>query len=178
MNTLFTLLQAAPAEAPKGGGSMTLIFILLIILIFYFFMIRPQQKRQKQVEEFRKNLQKGDKVTTIGGIHGKIREIKDATFVIEIAHDVCIEVEKAAINVDESAAKSKATEKTENTENKLNAKQSFETQVAPLCILGLSGDSDRRMVHCDLFQGLSCDHGLQDQVLQLAGRQKERDSFG
>ena len=96
---------------------MTLIFILLIILIFYFFMIRPQQKRQKQVEEFRKNLQKGDKVTTIGGIHGKIREIKDATFVIEIAHDVCIEVEKAAINVDESAAK-KATEKTENTENK------------------------------------------------------------
>ncbi len=97
---------------------MTLIFILLIILIFYFFMIRPQQKRQKQVEEFRKNLQKGDKVTTIGGIHGKIREIKDATFVIEIAHDVCIEVEKAAINVDESAAKSKATEKTENTENK------------------------------------------------------------
>lgn len=118
MNTLFALLQAAPAEAPKGGGSMTLIFILLIILIFYFFMIRPQQKRQKQVEEFRKNLQKGDKVTTIGGIHGKIREIKDATFVIEIAHDVCIEVEKAAINVDESAAKSKATEKTENTENK------------------------------------------------------------
>ena len=95
---------------------MTLIFILLLILIFYFFMIRPQQKRQKQVEEFRKNLQKGDKVTTVGGIHGKIREIKETTFVIEIAHDVCIEIEKAAINVDESQTKAQATK--ENTENK------------------------------------------------------------
>ena len=116
MNQLFTLLQATPAAAPKGGGSMTLIFILLIILIFYFFMIRPQQKRQKQVEEFRKSLQKGDKVTTVGGIHGKIREVKETTFVIEIAHDVCIEIEKAAINVDESQAKAQATK--ENTENK------------------------------------------------------------
>jgi preprotein translocase subunit YajC len=105
MNTLFTLLQAAPAEAPKGGGSMTLIFILLIFVIFYFFMIRPQQKKQKQVEEFRSKLAKGDKVTTIGGIHGKIREIKESTFVIEIANDVCIEVEKAAISVDEGQMK-------------------------------------------------------------------------
>lgn len=105
MNPLFTLLQAAPAEAPKGGGSMTLIFILLIFVIFYFFMIRPQQKKQKQVEEFRSKLAKGDKVTTIGGIHGKIREIKESTFVIEIANDVCIEVEKAAISVDEGQMK-------------------------------------------------------------------------
>lgn len=94
---------------------MTLIFILLIILIFYFFMIRPQQKRQKQVEEFRKNLQKGDKVTTVGGIHGKIREVKETTFVIEIAHDVCIEIEKAAINVDESQTKAQASK--DNSEN-------------------------------------------------------------
>ena len=105
MNPLFTLLQAASAEAPKGGGSMTLIFILLIFVIFYFFMIRPQQKKQKQVEEFRSKLAKGDKVTTIGGIHGKIREIKENTFVIEIANDVCIEVEKAAISIDESQMK-------------------------------------------------------------------------
>ncbi|MBQ4441255.1 MAG: preprotein translocase subunit YajC [Bacteroidales bacterium] len=115
MNQLFTLLQATPAAAPKGGGSMTLVFILLIILIFYFFMIRPQQKRQKQVEEFRKSLQKGDKVTTVGGIHGKIREVKETTFVIEIAHDVCIEIEKAAINVDESQTKAQASK--DNSEN-------------------------------------------------------------
>ena len=82
-----------------------MIFILLIFVIFYFFMIRPQQKKQKQVEEFRSKLAKGDKVTTIGGIHGKIREIKENTFVIEIANDVCIEVEKAAISIDESQMK-------------------------------------------------------------------------
>ena len=111
MNPLFTLLQAAPAEAPKGGASMTLIFILLIFVIFYFFMIRPQQKKQKQVEEFRSKLEKGNKVTTIGGIHGKIREVKESTFIIEIANDVCIEVEKAAISVDESQMR---TQKSEN----------------------------------------------------------------
>lgn len=115
MNSLFTLLQAAPATAPKGGGSMTLIFILLIFIIFYFFMIRPQQKKQKQVEEFRSKLSKGDKVTTIGGIHGKIREIKENTFIVEIANDVCIEVEKAAISIDENQVKNQAKqEKQEN----------------------------------------------------------------
>ena len=84
---------------------MTLIFILLIFVIFYFFMILPQQKKQKKVEEFRNKLSKGDKVTTIGGIHGKIHDVKESTFVIEIAKDVCIEVEKAAISADESQMK-------------------------------------------------------------------------
>ena len=78
-------------------------------------MIRPQQKKQKQVEEFRSKLSKGDKVTTIGGIHGKIREIKENTFIIEIANDVCIEVEKTAISVDENQVKNQAKqEKQEN----------------------------------------------------------------
>lgn len=109
MNLLLTtLLQAAPAA--KGGGSATLIFILLIILIFYFFMIRPQQKKQKQVEEFRNSLEKGAKITTIGGIHGKIKEIKESTFVIEIANDVCIEIEKAAVSIDDAQLKSKKTD--------------------------------------------------------------------
>ena len=79
-----------------------LIFILLMILIFYFFMIRPQQKKQKKIEEARNSLQKGDKVVTIGGIHGKITDIKDNTFTIEIAHDVRIEVDKAAISFNEA----------------------------------------------------------------------------
>lgn len=106
MLNLLTLLQAN-AAAPKGGGSMTMIFILLIIVIFYFFMIRPQQKRQKQMEEFKKGLEKGDKVTTIGGIHVKIVEVRDNTFMVEIANDVRIEVDKAAIAVDEAQLKAK-----------------------------------------------------------------------
>ena len=100
LNILFPLLDGAPAAAPTGmgGGSSMLIMILLMILVFYFFMIRPQQKKQKKIEEARNSLQKGDKVVTIGGIHGKITDIKDNTFTIEIAHDVRIEVDKAAIS--------------------------------------------------------------------------------
>ena len=89
---------------------MTLIMILLIIVVFYFFMIRPQQKRQKQMEEFKKSLEKGDKVTTIGGIHGKICDVKENTLLIEIANDVRVEVDKAAIAVDEAQLKAKKEE--------------------------------------------------------------------
>ncbi len=106
MTRMLPLLQAAANSNAAGSGmSMTLIMILLIIVIFYFFMIRPQQKRQKQVEEFKSGLQKGDKVTTIGGVHGKICEVKETTFVLEIANDVRVEVDKAAIAVDEAQLK-------------------------------------------------------------------------
>ena len=113
LNILFPLMDAAPASSPAGGGSSMLIFILLMILIFYFFMIRPQQKKQKKIEEARNSLQKGDKVVTIGGIHGKIVDIKDSTFTIEIAHDVRIEVDKAAISFNEAALGKKPAEKKE-----------------------------------------------------------------
>ena len=86
-------------------GNMTLIFILLLILIFWLFMIRPQQKRQKQVDQYRNALQKGDKVITIGGIHGKITEVHETTFTIEISNDVLIHIEKAAVAIDEQELK-------------------------------------------------------------------------
>lgn len=110
MTNIFLLLQASNAPAPGGGGMMWL-FLLAIIVIFYVFMILPQRKKQKQVEEFRKSLEKGDKVTTIGGIHGKIVDVKESTFVVEIANDVRIEVDKAAIAVDENMARNAAKNK-------------------------------------------------------------------
>ena len=110
MTNIFPLLQASNAPAPGGGGMMWL-FLLAIIVIFYVFMILPQRKKQKQVEEFRKSLEKGDKVTTIGGIHGKIVDVKESTFVVEIANDVRIEVDKAAIAVDENMARNAAKNK-------------------------------------------------------------------
>lgn len=102
---LLPLLQAAGANAGNGGRWSTWLFFLAIILIFYFFMIRPQQKKQKKIEEMRNGLQRGDKVVTIGGIHGKIADVKENTFLIEIANDVRIEFEKSAVNIDERAAK-------------------------------------------------------------------------
>ena len=72
-----------------------------------------RQKKQKKIEEARNSLQRGDKVVTIGGIHGKIVDVKDRTFTIEIARDVRIEVDKAAISFNEAELNSKPESKKE-----------------------------------------------------------------
>ncbi|MFO7789527.1 MAG: preprotein translocase subunit YajC [Bacteroidota bacterium] len=86
----------------EGGGEQnpwsSFIFLALILVVFYFFMIRPQMKRQKEMRKFRENVKKGDKVVTSGGIHGKIKNIKETSFEIEVADDVVISVDKSAIN--------------------------------------------------------------------------------
>ena len=97
--TLSILLQAEPA-APGGlfgGGSTGLLMIVLLFVIMWFFMIRPQQKRQKEIEKQRAALQAGDKVVTSGGIHGKLKEINDREYVVEIADGVKIKVDKASV---------------------------------------------------------------------------------
>ena len=75
----------------------SLIFLLLIIVVFYFFMIRPQVKKQKEATNFRNALKKGDKVTTTGGIYGKITDVKDRTVTLEIADNVIVKVDKTAV---------------------------------------------------------------------------------
>ncbi len=91
------LLQGA-GEAPAGGGGMmSLLMIVMLIAIFYFFMIMPQQKKQKKINAFRDSLKNGDKVITAGGIHGRIREIKDNTVILEIADGVRIKIDKSSI---------------------------------------------------------------------------------
>ncbi len=90
------LLQAVP-----GGGAMgQLIMILLIIVVFYFFMIRPQMKKAKDEKLFKQSLLKGDKVVTIGGVHGKIIDVNDTTFIIEVDNNVKLKVEKTAISAE------------------------------------------------------------------------------
>jgi preprotein translocase subunit YajC len=68
-----------------------------MIGVFYFFMIRPQMKKQKELKKFREALKPGDKVVTIGGIHGKILEISDATVLIQ-SEGTKIRLDKAAIS--------------------------------------------------------------------------------
>ncbi len=105
MNYLFLLQQQA--QKPSGPMSWlpTVGMIVLLIVIFYFFMIRPQQKRQKKLQEAREALTKGDKVVTAGGIHGKIVEIREQTFVIAVEDNTHIEVDKTAIAFNEAALK-------------------------------------------------------------------------
>lgn len=101
MNMLTVMLQA------QGGGDFS--FILMMVAIFaimYFFMIRPQNKKQKEIANFRKNLEVGQSIITAGGIYGKIKEIEDNTVVVEIASGVKIKVDKNSIYAD---AKAQAT---------------------------------------------------------------------
>ena len=74
----------------------SLLMLGLMVLIFYFFMIRPQMKKQKELKNFRENLKAGDKVVTIGGIHGKILEVSDTTVLIQ-AEGTKLRFDKSAI---------------------------------------------------------------------------------
>ena len=91
-----TILQAAPAA--QGGSQWSMwIMLALIFVVMWFFMIRPQRKQQKELQNFRDSLKKGDKVVTIGGIYGTVCEIKDASDLIEVDNNVKIRVSKQAL---------------------------------------------------------------------------------
>ena len=96
MNTLSMLLL--DGSAPQQGNPYSgLIMIALIFVVFWLFFIRPQNKKQKEMQKFREALQKGDKVITAGGIHGKVEEVKATTVMISIDNNVKIEVEKSSL---------------------------------------------------------------------------------
>lgn len=87
----------------QAGGIAQFIPLVLIIVVFYFFMIRPQLKKAKDQKKFRENLAKGDKIITIGGIHGKINEIQDTTLIIEVEGGHKLKIEKNAVSMDSSS---------------------------------------------------------------------------
>ncbi len=75
----------------------------LIFIVFYLFMIRPQMKKQKEQKKFRESLEKGTKIVTIGGLHGRIVGIQDATAIIEVEGGNKLKIEKSAIAKEFSA---------------------------------------------------------------------------
>lgn len=108
MNTLSIILQAAPAGAGQGSMWSTIMMFALIILVMWLFMIRPQRKQQKEMEKFRNELKKGDKVITAGGIYGTISEVQDKTVLLKIDGDVKIRIEKTSLVRDSSDVQSAA----------------------------------------------------------------------
>ena len=93
------LLQSSPGGG--GFGSINLIILASMILVFWLFFIRPQKKRQDNMKKFIQNLQRGDKVITIAGIHGTINKInEDGTVSLEINPGSYIKVEKSAISME------------------------------------------------------------------------------
>lgn len=90
-----------------GGGDISFIIMMAVVFaIFYFLMIRPQQQKQKEVKKMRENLNHGDMVVTVGGIHGKVTGLTDALVTLEIAEKVRIKVSREYIGtVTQKAAK-------------------------------------------------------------------------
>lgn len=112
MTTLVILLQQG---GPAGGGYTTLILLGGMILVFWLFMIRPQAKKAKMAKQFQENLQKGDKIVTIAGIHGTVNRInEDGTINMETSPGSYIKIEKSAIslewtqNINKAAAPAKS----------------------------------------------------------------------
>ena len=102
-----TLLNAASGiQAILGNPIFMFIFI---IVIMYFMMIRPQRKRQKEIDNFRRGLQSGQSVITSGGIYGKIKSVEDTAVNIEISHNVIIRVDKNCVYADPAAMQSQQT---------------------------------------------------------------------
>ncbi|MBO4551048.1 MAG: preprotein translocase subunit YajC [Bacteroidaceae bacterium] len=94
---MITLLQA---QGAAGGGGMSFLFMMVIIFgIMWFFMIRPQQKKQKEIQNFRNSIVRGSKIVTAGGIYGTVKDIDEAanTLKVEIANGICIIVDKGSV---------------------------------------------------------------------------------
>lgn len=96
-----TLLQAAQ---PQGSSWSMWLMLILIFVVMWFFMIRPQRKQQKELQQFRDSLKKGDKVVTVGGIFGTVVEVKERTLLLEVDNGVKIRVDKNSVVKDFSEA--------------------------------------------------------------------------
>jgi preprotein translocase subunit YajC len=117
--SFISLLQAA---AGSGSMLMSVLPFGLIILIFYFFIIRPQNKKQKETEKMLNALKKGDKVVTVGGIHGVVSSTKEKTVIVKVDDNTKIEFSRNAIasvvvdKVEKEAKSAKDDKKADKTE--------------------------------------------------------------
>ncbi len=100
MTNLLQILLMSPGG--QGSGMSSMIVMLLVIVVFYFTMIRPQMKKAKDQKKFREEIKKGDKIVTIGGIHGKILDIFDKAVIIEVEDGGKLRILKDAISIDNS----------------------------------------------------------------------------
>ena len=103
-------LQAGAAGSASTSGSLIGTFapFLLIIVIFYFFLIRPQNKKQKETQRMLDAMKKGDKVITIGGIHGTVSSVKENTVIVKVDDNCKLEFNRTAISTVELTEEEKA----------------------------------------------------------------------
>lgn len=99
---MINFLQAVPVEPQPGFMQQDsfLIMIGLMFLVMWLFMWRPEAKRRKQMQEFRNNLKKGDKVITAGGIYATVKEVKETTLLLEVDSNVTLRIDKNMVVAD------------------------------------------------------------------------------
>ena len=125
LSFLTTAATATDASAgAMGSGSTMLIMMVGLLAAMYFMVIRPENKKKKEQEALRSSLHRGDKITTIGGIMGKIVDIKDDKIVVESGEDqVRLEMQKWAVMTNHTAEKDKAKRAAEAKEAAQKAKE-------------------------------------------------------
>jgi preprotein translocase subunit YajC len=96
------MLESILLQAGGSGSTSSFIMLGVMAVIFYFFFIRPQQKKQKDQKKFTEEVKKGDQVVTLGGIHGKILSIDDATITLEIDKGTKMTIERSSISMESS----------------------------------------------------------------------------
>jgi len=103
-NLAYLFLMGQPAGgAGQSNPLLTFLPLILVFVVFYFFMIRPQMKKQKETNNYRTSLKRGDKVVTTGGIYGKIYEVKDNFVTLDVGGDIRLKVDKSALLKDPTA---------------------------------------------------------------------------
>lgn len=100
MDLLSVLLMMGQQGEEGGGGYSFFIFLGLFFVIIYFFMIRPQTKKAKEQKNFLSEIKKGDRIVTVGGVHGKILSVDDDSLLVEIDANAKIRLEKSMVSVD------------------------------------------------------------------------------
>lgn len=112
---LLNIFLMTPDPNGKASSTGTLIMMGMMILVFWLFMIRPQAKKAKDQKKFINNLQKGDKIVTIAGIHGTINKVnEDGTIMLEVSPGSYIKIEKQAISLEMSANVNKVASETKS----------------------------------------------------------------
>jgi preprotein translocase subunit YajC len=116
---ILPLLMVPPAGdgATTGNPLISFLPFVVIIGIFYFLIIRPQNKKRKETEKMLSALKKGDKIVTIGGLHGTVQSVRDTTVIIKADDNVKLEFLRSAVSSIVTASKEKIEEKDDSEES-------------------------------------------------------------